>query len=80
MIPREVLERFESALGDGGVEQHGAVDIDGAQLATTLRPGDGDALARGLEALSTAGMAALIRGGGNRLSVGNLPGRHRPSR
>jgi len=72
MIAREILDRFASIIGEDGFEEHEPVDVGGRSLAVTLRPGDGDALARCLDALSACGMSALVRGGGNRLGVGNL--------
>ena len=72
MIAREILDRFASIVGEDGFEEHAPVDVEGRSLTVTLRPGDGDALARCLDALSACGMAALVRGGGNRLGVGNL--------
>ena len=75
MIARGILDRLATIVGEGGFEEHAPVEVGGASLAVTLRPGDGDALSRSLDALSACGMAALIRGGGNRLGVGNLASR-----
>ncbi len=72
MIARGILDRFASIVGEDGFEEHEPVDVGGRSLAVTFRPGDGDALARCLDALSACGMSALVRGGGNRLGVGNL--------
>jgi glycolate oxidase FAD binding subunit len=75
MIPRESLQRIAAALGEDAVVEHAALEVDGAPLAVTLRPADGAAVARALASLSACGLAALIRGGGNRLGVGNPPSR-----
>ncbi len=75
MIARGILDRLETIVGEGGFEEHEPVEVAGASLAVTLRPGDGETLSRSLDALSACGMAALIRGGGNRLGVGNLSSR-----
>jgi glycolate oxidase FAD binding subunit len=75
MLPRESLERIAAAVGEDAVEEHAALEVDGTALAVTLRPADGDAVARALAALGASGVAALIRGGGNRLGIGNAPSR-----
>jgi glycolate oxidase FAD binding subunit len=69
-VQREELAR---AFGEAGVEEHAPVEVDGAPLALTLRPADGAALARGLEALAGAGLSVVVRGGGTRLDLGNPP-------
>jgi glycolate oxidase FAD binding subunit len=75
MLPLESLERIAAAVGDDAVEEHAALEVDGTALTVTLRPADGEAVARALAALGACGLAALIRGGGNRLDIGNLPSR-----
>ncbi len=75
MIPRESLERLAAAVGEDAVEEHAALEVDGTALAVTLRPADGEAVARALAALGACGLAALVRGGGNRLGIGNVPSR-----
>jgi glycolate oxidase FAD binding subunit len=75
MIPRENLERLRELLGDEGVEQHPPVDVDGAEVGVTLRPGDGEALAKTLATLGRSGLSALVRGGGSSFAFGNPPRR-----
>ncbi len=75
MIARGILDRLATIVGEGGFAEHAPIEVGGVSLAVTLRPGDGEALSRSLDALSACGMAALIRGGGNRLGVGNLASR-----
>jgi glycolate oxidase FAD binding subunit len=75
MIPRESLERIAAVVGEDAVEEHAALDVDGVALAVTLRPADGEAVGRALAALGACGLAALVRGGGNRLGIGNVPSR-----
>ena len=69
------FERLQALLGDHSLAQHAPVEVDGRTLTATLLPADGDALARSLACLSETGVAALIRGGGTRLALGNRPRR-----
>jgi len=73
MIRREDLDALREPLGGDGVEQHAPVDVDGVEVAVTLRPSDGPSLARTLATLSSRGLAALVRGGGDRFGFGNPP-------
>jgi glycolate oxidase FAD binding subunit len=73
MLPRETLEALGEAAGEGGLEEHAPVEVDGLALDVTLRPADGAALARTLEAFGRTGVSALVRGGGSRLGFGNPP-------
>jgi glycolate oxidase FAD binding subunit len=73
MLPRETLEALGEAAGEGGLEEHAPVQVDGVAIGVTLRPVDGAALARTLEALGRTGVAALVQGGGSRLGLGNPP-------
>jgi glycolate oxidase FAD binding subunit len=73
MLPRETLEALGEAAGEGGLEEHAPVQVDGVAIEVTLRPEDGAALARTLEALGRTGVSALVRGGGSRLGLGNPP-------
>lgn len=54
---------------------HEPVAIDGVPVAVTLRPRDGDGLARTLRALGGRGLAVVPVGGGRHLGLGNLPRR-----
>jgi glycolate oxidase FAD binding subunit len=51
--------------------RHAPVSIDGIAVAVTLRPRDGEALARTLRALGERGLAAVPVGGGRHLELGN---------
>jgi len=73
MLPRETLEVLGEAAGEGGLEEHAPVQVDGVAIDATLRPTDGAALARTLEALGRTGVGALVRGGGGHLGLGNPP-------
>lgn len=66
-------EALRKAAGDGALEAHPAVEVDGAPLAWTLRPPDAEAMARALRVLAARGLPAVVRGGGSRLSLGNPP-------
>ena len=67
------LEALRKAAGDGAVEEHAPVDVDGAALGWTLRPGDGHALARAVRTLAERRLGAVLRGGGSKLGLGNPP-------
>lgn len=74
---REALAR---AVGEAGVGPPDAASAEacaalGAAPALALRPESGAALAAGLRTLFEHGAAALVRGGGTRLGLGNPPRR-----
>jgi glycolate oxidase FAD binding subunit len=73
MSAREVLERVEAELGAGALERHEPLEVDAVPVCATLCPEDGAGLARGLGAIARCGAAALPRGGGTHLDLGNLP-------
>jgi len=73
MLPRETLEALGEAAGEAGLEEHAPVEVDGVAIGVTLRPTDGAALARTIEALGRTGVGALVRGRGSRLGLGNPP-------
>jgi glycolate oxidase FAD binding subunit len=75
MIPREILDRLRALLGDVGVDEHPPVRVDGAEVGVTLRPADGESLAKALAMLGSSGLSALVRGGGSRIAFGNPPRR-----
>jgi glycolate oxidase FAD binding subunit len=66
-------EALRKAAGDGALEAHAPIEVDGAPLAWTLRPPDAEALARALRVLTERGLPAVVRGGGSRLGLGNPP-------
>ena len=68
-------EALRGELGEGGVVEHDPVEVEGATLGVTLAPDSVEALAAGLRALDERKLSVLMRGGGSRLSLGNLPER-----
>ena len=72
MQPADV-EALRKAVGDAALEEHAPVDVDGAALGWTLRPGDGEALARAVRALAERRLGVVVRGGGSKLGFGNPP-------
>ncbi|MGI9591971.1 MAG: FAD-binding oxidoreductase, partial [Myxococcota bacterium] len=73
MIAPEALRALADAAGEGGLAEHAPARLDGVELSATLRPADGEALARVLSALGQAGLAAVLRGAGSHLGLGNPP-------
>lgn len=73
MIPQEQLVELRDLLGSDGVTEHAPIEQDGQEISVTLRPGDGEMLAGSLTTLGRLGLGAVVRGGGNRLDVGNAP-------
>jgi len=67
----QALARLCDALGPEAVLAGGPPAGDGAAPAPTLRPADPLALARAVALLHELRLAALVRGGGTRLSLGN---------
>jgi glycolate oxidase FAD binding subunit len=70
------LRRELEAASGAAVELHAPVLVDGEPIEATLRPDDGDALARCLEHCARFRVAVLPRGGGSRLWLGNPPRGH----
>jgi glycolate oxidase FAD binding subunit len=69
------LERLGAALGAEAIAPGGEVGLEGVRPAATLEPRDAAELARAVGALGDCGLAALVRGGGTRLGLGNPPRR-----
>jgi glycolate oxidase FAD binding subunit len=57
------------------LESHAPVSLDGVPVGLTLRPRDGEALARTVAALGRGGLAVVPVGAGGDLALGNLPAR-----
>jgi len=55
--------------------RHAPLSIDGVEVGATLRPRDGEALARAIRSLAERGLAAVPIGGGRHLGLGNRPRR-----
>jgi len=75
MIAPEHLEVLRNAVGSAGMQEHEPLELDGLASTLTLHPHDGDALSSTLAALESYSLAALIRGGGQRMGLGNPPSR-----
>ncbi len=75
MIAPALVERLRRELGADAVREHAALDVDGIQIAHTLVPKAAEQLPNVLRVLAEAGAAAIVRGGGNRLALGNAPAR-----
>jgi glycolate oxidase FAD binding subunit len=73
MIASDQLEALRDAVGDGGLQEHEPVDLDGLAAALTLSPSDGEELSRTLAALRRCGLAVAVRGGGSCAGAGNPP-------
>jgi len=73
MVASDRFETLREAVGDGGLQEHDPIDLDGLAAALTLSPADGDALSRTLVALRNHGLAVAVRGSGSRAGVGNPP-------
>jgi glycolate oxidase FAD binding subunit len=69
------LERLAAALGAEALGPGGEIGLEGVRPAATLEPRDAAELARAVGALAACGLAALVRGGGTRLGLGNPPRR-----
>lgn len=67
------LDELAGALPD--LERHAPQWLDGRPIAATLAPPDADALSRALREINAAGLAAVPRGGGQHLRIGNPPAR-----
>jgi len=75
VIPQAALARLREAVGAEGLLEHAPLELEGARPELTLAPADGPALGRALGALSELGLAALVRGAGTQLALGNPPRR-----
>ena len=73
MIAPDQLEALRDAVGDGGLQEHEPVDLDGVAAALTLSPSDGEGLSRTLATLRRCGLAVAVRGGGSCAGIGNPP-------
>ncbi len=71
MPAQGALERLGATLGPGRVEPGGEVGPLCARAAATLHPSDAEELARAVGALGELRLAALVRGGGTRMGLGN---------
>jgi len=75
MSSAEIRAALRTELGADAVDEHEPVFVDGVPIDATVRPADADALAAALACLGRSGGAAVVRGGGTQLGVGNPPRR-----
>lgn len=68
-----VLDVLQDALGPDCVHEGAATELDGTWLTACFAPADAEALARGLSLIGKAAASVVVRGGGTRLALGNLP-------
>lgn len=73
MVAPDQLEALRDAVGDGGLQEHEPIDLDGVAAALTLSPSDGEGLSRTLAALQRCGLAVAVCGGGSCAGIGNPP-------
>jgi glycolate oxidase FAD binding subunit len=71
--PRGALAEVEGP--DVELVRHTPLSIDGVEIDTTIRPRDGDALARAIRSLASRELAVVPLGGGRHLELGNRPRR-----
>jgi glycolate oxidase FAD binding subunit len=73
MLERDLAAGLRAAAGESALEEHAPREVDGVRIGATLRPPDAEALARSLACLGRSGAAALVRGAGTGLALGNPP-------
>lgn len=73
MLAPQQLETLREAVGGDGLIEDERLEVDGVAPTLRLCPANGEALSKLLAALERGGLAVLVRGGGNRLAVGNPP-------
>jgi glycolate oxidase FAD binding subunit len=74
-MKEEALRALAAVLGADCVHAHEPVGLDGLRVGVTLAPASAEGLAGALRVLGEHGLAAIVRGGGTRLGLGNLPRR-----
>lgn len=67
------VDQLCAALGPEMVQVDPGIVIEGSEIAATLSPEDPDSLCRVLAELNERQIPVLIRGGGTRMGLGNLP-------
>ncbi len=75
MLAADQTAALEAAVGPDALEPGGDAGLEGVVPLATLHPGDAEALARAVGALGACGLAALVRGGGTHMQLGNPPRR-----
>jgi len=75
MIASADLDALRAAAGEDAVAVHDPLEQGGAKLAVTLAPDGAAGVGGALRTLGARGLAALVRGGGTKLHLGNAPRR-----
>jgi glycolate oxidase FAD binding subunit len=73
MVAPDQIEALRDAVGEGGLQEHAPLELDGLTAVLTLSPSDGEGLARTMAALRNCGHAVAVRGSGSHAGVGNPP-------
>jgi glycolate oxidase FAD binding subunit len=73
MVAPDQLEALRDVVGDGDLQEHEPVALDGVAAALTLSPSDGEGLSQTLATLRRCGLAVAVRGSGSSAGVGNPP-------
>ncbi|MBW1885370.1 MAG: FAD-binding oxidoreductase [Deltaproteobacteria bacterium] len=73
-MTRSAVEELCAALESGLVDPHPGIEVEGREMTAMLSPEDPDSLCRVLSELHERQIPVLIRGGGTRMGLGNLPG------
>ncbi len=69
-----VVEELCAALEPGLVDTHPGIEVEGREVRAMLSPENPESLCRVLAELNERKIPVLIRGGGTRMGLGNLPG------
>jgi glycolate oxidase FAD binding subunit len=69
------LSELRRLVGDSGVVEHDLIENAGIAADVTVSPADGEALSELLVGLAKLNGAVWVRGGGERMGVGNASGR-----
>lgn len=73
-MTEDALEQLRAALEPGIWKARPGIEIEGRGMAAMLSPADPESLCRVLAQLNERQIPVLIRGGGTRMGLGNLPG------
>ena len=73
-MSKSAVEKLCAALEPDLVDLQPGIEIDGREIAAVLSPKDPESLCQVLSELNERKLPVLIRGGGTRMGLGNLPG------
>jgi glycolate oxidase FAD binding subunit len=73
-MTQSAVEELCAALEPGLVDASPGIEVEGREMTAMLSPEDPDSLCRVLSELHERQIPVLIRGGGTRMGLGNLPG------